>query len=1006
MTETFRNSLFVLLFSGLALPGFAQQLNPGAMDGRLFLEIQQSAPDTYHEVFVVLKDRFDTDAYQEQTLRASFSQKQKTQGLLHELHTKAAATQPALLDFIQRSGKADPSATEAYWITNAIYIRAKKELIAALSRRPDVLWIEKNEILEHDEAPAPESPAPPVPNGREPGLDAINAPALWALGYTGYGRKLLVIDSGQDPEHPALRNQFAYNYAPLGQTYLSSALPDYCDPHGTGVTSAAVGMDPITRDTIGVAFNAQWLGAPFSNLRNVETNEFCVYRGSVRDVVGALQWALNPDGNTGTVDDIPDVVNNSYGRSLSNVAECSQVWPDLFRNLDAAGVAVVFSAGNNGPDPSSVSLQPSISINDVTPFSVGAVFTSSLGIADFSSRGPSQCTNFLNPDLDIKPEVVAPGVNVRVASTGRVQYGNISGTSFSAPYVSGALLLLKEAFPTLPGRELARALYNSATDLGLPGEDNTYGKGLINVFAAYQSLINRGFQPVAPAAARVDAVHLNSTPRLLNCGGRIFIETAFRNGGTEVLRSLDIIVRREFSTTPLFTMKWEGALAPGATANIVLPEFASTFGTYTIEVELRNPNGVADDRPLNNQLKRRVSVSPQPLLPQVSVSAPTTCSNGRALLSSSYDGDGVLRWYNRPEGGTALAEGLQFYTGPLTQDTAFYAELRFNRNIGKADTTGGGKELSTAATGGLKFTALAPFTLKTVLVFAEVAGPRNIRLKRPDGSIQQRLVNVPRAGANRLTLGFSIEPGEGYVLDISLGRELYTNTTGTNFPYQIPGVLRIDGSENTNTAVYPFFYDWEVEYNYPCGRMPVRIDVESGSESVKAAFTGPSTAVPLSNGTASVSFQNTSTAATRFSWNFGDGNTSTEAHPTHTYSKAGTYQVSLIASNGGSCNDIAIGAVTISAVTALSDPGLDERRFRVYPNPAQEMAVMELSLEQPEEVRAELTDLLGRQLRNWELGKVRELRQQVDLSALQPGTYVLTLYGNSFRQGRKILVIR
>ena len=47
----------------------------------------------------------------------------------------------------------------------------------------------------------------------------------------------------------------------------------------------------------------------------------------------------------------------------------------------------------------------------------------------------------------------------------------------AAPHVSGSILLLKEAFPFLSGEELLWALYLSAVDLGIPGEDNIYGMG-------------------------------------------------------------------------------------------------------------------------------------------------------------------------------------------------------------------------------------------------------------------------------------------------------------------------------------------------------------------------------------------------------------------------------------------------------------------------------------------------------------------------------------------------
>ena len=45
----------------------------------------------------------------------------------------------------------------------------------------------------------------------------------------------------------------------------------------------------------------------------------------------------------------------------------------------------------------------------------------------------------------------------------------------AAPHISGAILLLREAFPNTTGTEVKMALYMSATDLGDEGEDNTFG---------------------------------------------------------------------------------------------------------------------------------------------------------------------------------------------------------------------------------------------------------------------------------------------------------------------------------------------------------------------------------------------------------------------------------------------------------------------------------------------------------------------------------------------------
>lgn len=76
---------------------------------------------------------------------------------------------------------------------------------------------------------------------------------------------------------------------------------------------------------------------------------------------------------------------------------------------------------------------------------------------------------------------------------------------------------------------------------------------------------------------------------------------------------------------------------------------------------------------------------------------------------------------------------------------------------------------------------------------------------------------------------------------------------------------------------------------------------------------------------ATVHFQNTSTgsAITSYVWNFGDGNTSINSNPTHTYSTAGSYTVKLKVSNANGCIDSIekINVVNIGAVTAaFSNP--------------------------------------------------------------------------------------
>ncbi|MGF7127164.1 minor extracellular serine protease Vpr [Natronobacillus azotifigens] len=96
-------------------------------------------------------------------------------------------------------------------------------------------------------------------------------------------------------------------------------------------------------------------------------------------------------------------------------------------------------------------------------------------IATFSSRGP------VTVNWEIKPEIVAPGVDI--ISTVPEGYQSLQGTSMSAPYVAGALALLKEAQPTWTPEQLKGALLTQA----LPIENHTpieQGMGEIRILDA------------------------------------------------------------------------------------------------------------------------------------------------------------------------------------------------------------------------------------------------------------------------------------------------------------------------------------------------------------------------------------------------------------------------------------------------------------------------------------------------------------------------------------------
>ena len=221
--------------------------------------------------------------------------------------------------------------------------------------------------------------------------------------------------------------------------YFSDTPNGHISDHGTHTLGTMAGLVPETNDTIGIAFEAYWIANDFVT-STVETLP------PIAEMITSFEWALNPDGDLTTSYDVPDVINNSWRwYNEMDTFQCSGYAVELMNVIEAAGIANIFSAGNNGPDNDGVRSPQRINSNLVNTFCVGSINANDTQypISTFSCRGPTQCPG--EGSLAIYPEVVAPGQNVRSA-WGTDSYNSISGTSMASPHVSGAVLLLKKHF--------------------------------------------------------------------------------------------------------------------------------------------------------------------------------------------------------------------------------------------------------------------------------------------------------------------------------------------------------------------------------------------------------------------------------------------------------------------------------------------------------------------------------------------------------------------------------
>ncbi len=493
--------IFCSLFLLVAVAAvFAQPLN--RIDPVLAEKLQTYPDDALVQVIIVMQDQVDVNRMREAFRAARASKEVRHYQVVTALQEKAATTQPAILHYLAQEKTAGVvQSYESMWIVNMVLATATKRTVLALAQREDVGMIYEDGLLELD-APVDGSPASSSPGTAEPNLRAINAHRLWELGYTGQGTIVMNIDTGVNGAHPGLAARWRGNqpgvqwyHAWYDQKVPPSPVPvDYgSTKHGSHTMGIMTGLETATNDTFGVAFGAQWIASPTIDVGFSPHTSY---------TLRAFQWAADPDSNPSTANDVPDVISNSYQDPNVSSTQCSGAsgyWA-VVDALEAIGTAVVWSAGNAGSAAQSITPPKNRITTNVNFFAVGNLNTSTAPpwvISSSSSRGPSVCDG-----VTIKPEVCAPGTAIRSSLAGNT-YGNLSGTSMASPHVAGALAVLRSANPAYTCSDLKEILLNTAVDYGPPGEDNTYGMGLIDMWAA--------FQQISVALPRIEGVVTSST---------------------------------------------------------------------------------------------------------------------------------------------------------------------------------------------------------------------------------------------------------------------------------------------------------------------------------------------------------------------------------------------------------------------------------------------------------------------------------------------------------------
>ena len=477
-------ALITLLLIASVPAAFAGELHPA-----LAAKMDATPADQAISVIVMMADQAPI-AQMNETLkleRASMQRRHREVVLSLQDTARSQTSLKSWLDGARRDGSV--RGYTSYWIANMLVVKATPLAIEAISMRADVDFVELNftaELIEpvsvrFDVAPGETTPT----RGVEPGITACRIPEVWYdLGITGVGALIGSCDTGVDGNHPTLSGNWRGTHAPASECWLDnlgggSTFPNDGHGHGTHTTGTMAGV--AGTDSIGCAPDAEWIAC---NAIDQGTGT-----GFDNDIIASFEWFADPDGNPNTTDDVPDVVQNSWGvnENFTGYYDCDSRWWDAIDNCEAAGVVVTWSAGNEGPGSTSHRSPADRATTEFNCFSVGAVDATNDGtfpynMASFSSRGPTGCD--VIPALKIKPEIVAPGVDVRSAAAGGSGYTYMSGTSMAGPHLAGVVALMRAANPDLDVDSVKLIIMQTARDQDSAGEDNTSGWGMVDAYAA------------------------------------------------------------------------------------------------------------------------------------------------------------------------------------------------------------------------------------------------------------------------------------------------------------------------------------------------------------------------------------------------------------------------------------------------------------------------------------------------------------------------------------------
>ena len=407
-------------------------------------------------------------------------------------------------------------------------------------------------------------------------------------------------------------------------------------------------------------------------------------------------------------------------------------------------------------------------------------------------------------------------------------------------------------------------------------------------------------------------------------------------------------------------------------------------GNYTVRLIVSNNMG-------NDTAFQQITITAPP--------APVTtddevCAGDTAILVAT--GTGAIQW--KDISNRIIAQGDTLYVTVSGSVQTYYAENLTNatlQTVGPVDTGIGRTFISNSATyyGALNFEALQALDIVSTEVYATRSGLATFFLssgKTTGGASATNIIDdvtvFLQAGKQTLNLNLNVPMAGTYSLsaeDVSL----VSNDGGVTYPYTIPGLIELTSSSAVDSlGTHHYFYNLVVRER-PCLSLPDT----AFAFSVNSAFTFTDT-------NTTYYFVDQSSDARSWFWDFGDGNTSTQQNPVHTYATGSPRTVTLTINNG-SCSS----SQNIMGFIGIHQPHFTPPVVRLYPNPTNDWVHIDLSQALGEDLTVQVYTITGQVLQTATL-KAGSKDFTLDLKALTSGLYTVRIQGLQFSESRLLRV--